>query len=90
MTDFLDNHDIISPFQHGFRKGIFATIHLISTVHSLALVVDKQGQVYVIFLDFSKAFGRASHFSFIFKLNCLSLYSGKINFLLSVNAKAIH
>lgn len=70
MTDeFLDKRGILSPCQHGFRKGLSTTTQLLSTVKAFASVLDKAGQVDVIFLDFRKAFDRVSHFSLITKLS---------------------
>lgn len=81
INDFLDKHEIISPFQHGFRKGLSTTTQLISTIHSFASIVDRPGQVDVIFLDFSKAFDRVPHSGLIYKLNEIGLPSTVVQWI---------
>lgn len=75
MINFLDAHNVLSPFQHGFRKGLSTTTQLISCVHSFSSVLDKSGQTDVIFLDFSKAFDTIPHSKLIHKLNLISFPS---------------
>ena len=50
----LEKHDLISPFQHGFR-------HSHSTETQLVLSMNKGKQVDMVDLDFSKAFDKVSH-----------------------------
>lgn len=68
ITQFLDTHQILSPFQHGFRKGFSTVTQLLTVVHHASSVLDKGGQVDLILLDFSKAFDRVSHDKLIDKL----------------------
>lgn len=68
---FWKENNILSPFQHGFRKGFSSTAQLLSPVHDFAASLDKFGQVDVVFVDFSKAFDRVPHKKLVFKLkNC--------------------
>lgn len=73
ITSFLDDHHILSPFQHGFRKGFSTVTQLVSVVHHIASVLDKAGQVDILFLDFSKAFDRVPHDKLINKLQALGI-----------------
>lgn len=73
ITNFLDEHHILSPFQHNFRKGLSTVTQLVSVVHFFTSVLDKAGQVDVIFLDFRKAFDRVPHDKLIFKLQVTGL-----------------
>lgn len=60
-NDFLNERNILSSFQHGFRK-VLSTVTLLSTViHSFASVLNKADRVDVIFLDFQKAFDLVPH-----------------------------
>lgn len=73
LTEFLNYHNILTPFQHGFRKGLSTTTQLVSIVHTFSSVIDKSGQVDAIFLDLSKAFDRVSHSGLLYKLNQLNV-----------------
>lgn len=83
ILNFLDERNILSPFQHGFRKGLSTTTQLITSIHSFSAVIDKSGQTDVVFIDFSKAFDRISHSKLIFKLNLLGLPSTIVNWIKS-------
>ena len=52
----LENNYILTDKQHGFRHRRSCESKLITTVHDLALNLDKGKQTDVILLDFSKAF----------------------------------
>lgn len=75
MINFLDTQNVLSPFQHGFRKGLSTTTQFISCVHSLFSVLDKSGQTDVIFLDFSKAFDSIPNSKLNHKLNLIGFPS---------------
>ena len=64
----LDNHDILSIFQHGFRSGHSYDSQLLSTVHDLMSIFDRKKQVDVAVLDFSKAFDVLPHQRLLGKL----------------------
>ena len=61
LMKFLANNKILSDYQHGFRKKRFCDTQLITTVHELAIVLDRRQQVDAILLDFSKAFDKVPH-----------------------------
>lgn len=67
ISSFLEDHNILSPFQHGFRKGFSATTRLLTTVHDFATSLDKSGQVDVI------AFDKVPHGKLVFKLENIGL-----------------
>lgn len=79
ISKHLDEHNFLSPYQHGFRKGLSTTTQLCTVIHSLASVIDKGGQVDVIFLDFCKAFDCIPHDKLMVKLQLIGLP----NFLLA-------
>lgn len=58
----------IHPLQHGFMKGKSCATQLLKVYHEIGLILDKGGQVDVIFLDFSKAFDCVPHNLLLFKL----------------------
>ena len=61
LMQFFDRHDIISPYQHGFRKKRSCETQLIMTINDLASGLDNSQQVDAILLDFSKAFDKVPH-----------------------------
>lgn len=83
MIKFLEDNNLLTPFQHGFRKGFSTTTQLVSTVHSLASTLDKSGQTDIIFMDFSKAFDLVSHSGLILKLNRLHFPSNLVKWISS-------
>lgn len=70
ITIFLEQKRILSPCQHGFRKGLSTVTQLTELIHPLSLSIDLQKQVDLILLDFSKAFDRVSHTKLVRKLEC--------------------
>lgn len=73
ISKFLNGNDLLPFFQHGFRKGFSTATQLTSIVHSFAGVLDKSGQVDVIFLDFRKAFNLVPHTQLMHKLQLIGL-----------------
>ena len=64
----LENHNILSVFQHGFRSGHSCESQLLSTVYDLLTIFDRKKQVDVAVLDFSKAFDVVPHKRLLGKL----------------------
>ena len=59
----------ISPYQHGFVKGRSTITNLSVLSQTLAQEIDNQGQIDVIYTDFSKAFDCIPHRILLRKLN---------------------
>ena len=64
----LEQHEILTDAQHGFRKQRSCETQLIITLQDLAKTVDDKGQSDVILLDFSKAFDKVPHKRLMHKL----------------------
>ena len=77
MTHF-DSHDILNPFQHGFRSKHSCETQLISFTQEIFDNLEKEKQTYLIVMDFSKAFDKVDDNLLIYKL-----------FNLGVNLKAV-
>ncbi|XP_071476520.1 uncharacterized protein [Diadema antillarum] len=56
ILDHLDNHQILSETQHGFRKRRSCTSQLLHTIHDLSNSIDSRNQIDMILLELSKAF----------------------------------
>ena len=65
LMKFLENNKILSDYQHGSRKKT----QRITTVHDLAIGLDRRQQVNAILLDFSKAFDKIPHQRLAVKLH---------------------
>ena len=65
----LDEHQILTDFQHGFRRKRSCETQLILTVDEIARALDQGKQIDCILLDFAKAFDKVSHSSLLAKLH---------------------
>ncbi|KAI8483396.1 hypothetical protein Bbelb_388590 [Branchiostoma belcheri] len=68
IMQHLDTHGILSPAQHGFRKGLSCESQLALTIEDLARNLDQNQQVDAAVLDFSKAFDTVPHERLLGKL----------------------
>ena len=64
----LENLNVLSSFQHGFRAQHSCESQLIITVEDLAKNLDNKIQTDVLILDFQKAFDTVPHQRLIQKL----------------------
>ena len=61
LMNFLESNNILSDYQHSFRKKRSCETQLLVTVHDLAAGLDRHQQIDAILLDFSKAFDKVPH-----------------------------
>ena len=78
IMNHLESYNVLSKYQHGFRKGHSCESQLIQTMHDLTLSLDKRTQTDMIVTDFSKAFDTVPHHRLILKLNQYGI-NGKTN-----------
>ena len=57
----LESNNILSDYQHGFRKKRSCESQLINTIQELADGLNKGNQIDCVLLDFSKAFDKVPH-----------------------------
>ncbi len=69
LMTHLEDNNILSNFQHGFRANRSCETQLTLTVHDFAESLNQQKQVDAILLDFTKAFDRVAHQRLIHKLD---------------------
>ena len=65
----LEDHNVLSNFQHGFCKRRNGETQLIMAIHDLISAVNSKKQVDAFILDFSKAFDRVPHQRVLYKLS---------------------
>ena len=69
MLNHLDNNNVLTSLNHGFRSGYSCESQLVVTAHDLLNYHDKNLQVDTIILDFSKAFDTVPHRRLLKKLD---------------------
>ena len=68
----LQNNQVLSDSQHGFRAGFSCTTQLASLIEHICYNMDARRQVDMILLDFSKAFDTVPHHRLIVEVEILS------------------
>jgi hypothetical protein len=69
MSQHLDNNNLLSPHQHGFRKNKSTETQLLECFNQFTKDVDNGGCVDVVYLDISKAFDTVCHDKLFYKLS---------------------
>jgi hypothetical protein len=68
IMSYLEEHEILTPLNHGFRSGFSTETQLLTTTNDLMISFDSGKQVDVAILDFSKAFDTVPHDLLLHKL----------------------
>ena len=68
IMEHLQDNNILSQFQHGFRPGYSCQTQLIDFIENIQHAMDQRKQVDLILLDFSKAFDTVPHQRLLTKL----------------------
>lgn len=68
VLDHLEDHNLLTNLNHGFRTGFSCETQLLTTAHDFLTSYDKKRQVDIAILDFSKAFDTVPHEKLLFKL----------------------
>ena len=61
IMEFMDNNNLMSEHQHGFRAGRSCVTQLIEVLDMWTGMIEEKGGVDVAYLDFSKAFDSVPH-----------------------------
>lgn len=69
MLNHLDKHSVLTSLNHGFRSGYSCETQLVVTAHDIVNSYDKNEQVDIMILDFSKAFDTVPHNKLLHKLD---------------------
>ncbi|MCG7867795.1 MAG: reverse transcriptase family protein, partial [Candidatus Thiodiazotropha taylori] len=69
LYNYINTHNLLTPFQSGFVPGDSTTFQLIHTYHTFCEAVDSGKEVRVVFCDISKAFDRVWHRGLLHKLS---------------------
>lgn len=72
---FLNDRNMITDYQYGFRRGFSTTSHLLHLTDTIRGTLDVGGCGVLVGLDLSKAFDRIDHFKLISKLRNIFQFS---------------
>jgi hypothetical protein len=61
IIDHLEIHGILADHQHGFRRQRLCETQLVNTIEEVTRSIDNRQQIYMLILDFSKAFDTVPH-----------------------------
>ena len=78
IAKYLDDNGLFNDSQHGFRQGRSCLSQLLAHFENLLTRLESNGNVDVIYLDFSKAFDKVDHNILLEKLKLLGV-NGKIH-----------
>ena len=81
LSNHLEINDILTPHQHGFRKGFSTETQLISVLDDWLSSLDKQTMTDVLLIDFSKAFDSVPHQRLLLKLNYYGITSNSLSWI---------
>ena len=68
MVRYLEDNELMSKNQHGFRKKRSCMTQLLSHIEEIYRALNKDNEVDVIYLDFAKAFDKVDHRVLLAKL----------------------
>ena len=83
LMKFFEDQNILTDYQHGFRKKRSCESQLITTIQDLASGIDSSTQIDAILLDFSKAFDKVSHERLAAKLHHYGVRGPTLNWIKS-------
>ena len=73
ISNFLDDNQILTPRQHGFRSGHSCDTQLVLAVNDWAKSLDNGFRTDIAIFDFSKAFDSVPHRRLLSKLDHLGI-----------------
>ena len=81
LSKHLEINNILTPHQHGFRKGFSTETQLISVLDDWLSSLYKQTMTDVLLIDFSKAFDSVPHQRLLLKLNYYGITGNSLSWI---------
>nr|VZI47463.1 unnamed protein product [Spirometra erinaceieuropaei] len=69
LVRFLEQHNLLSDAQHGFRSGRSCVTNLLNCLERWTRSVEEGNALHVVYIDFKKAFDSVSHQRLLHKLS---------------------
>ena len=77
LVKYLEENNLITPHQFGFRKGYSCTTQLLECIEEWSDAVDDKKSIDIIYLDFKAAFDKVPHKRLLRKISAYGI-TGKI------------
>ena len=68
MVDFLVRQKLLNPSQHGFQKARSRLTNMLCFFEEITMWINEGSPVYIVYLDFYKAFDKVPHQRLVLKL----------------------
>ena len=81
MVQHMDEYNLYSNSQHGFRKGRSCTTQLLQVMETLTQFIDEGKNIDIIYLDFRKAFDQVPHKRLLSKLSSYGFTGMVLNWI---------
>ena len=81
MVQHMDEYNLYSNSQHGFRKGRSCTTQLLQVMETLTQFIDEGNNIDIIYLDFRKAFDQVPHKRLLSKLSSYGFTGMVLNWI---------
>ena len=75
ISDYMEQYQLLSPSQHGFRSGRSCCTQLLESVHEITDALDNKTPVdiHVVYLDYKKAFDSVPYERLLVKLGSIGI-----------------
>ncbi|MCP4487830.1 MAG: reverse transcriptase family protein, partial [Gammaproteobacteria bacterium] len=83
LSQFLLSHSLISPYQHGFTAGRSPCTQLLECLDDWSKCVRDNIGVFIVYIDFAKAFDTVNHRKLLIKLRGYGICNGIISWIRS-------
>ena len=83
ISDYMEQYQLLSPSQHGFRSGRSCCTQLLESVHEITDALDNRTPVDIIYLDYKKAFDSVPYERLLVKLGSIGIGGNLLNWIRS-------
>ena len=83
MINFVEENNLLSPDQHGFRSNRSCLSHLIQHIEDVLDDLEKGHNADVLYLDYSKAFDKVCHLTLLQKLSSYGIRGDLLDWIRS-------
>ncbi|MDD9361455.1 MAG: reverse transcriptase family protein, partial [Anaplasma sp.] len=83
LLEHIEQHQLLSPHQYGFRPGRSCELALATTVHTISSSLDGRTPCELIQLDFKQAFDRVHHSILLKKLSDIGVSGNFLKWITS-------